>query len=215
MENIIWQIAITITSVIAALVTAVSTFFLWRVTRMLAVETKKMAESASQPHIVITLEPTDVSINHFNMVISNTGNATAYNIISDITPSINDKPIPFQNVSVLKPGDSIKSFFTSFFEIKNKEFKITTTWLKKPESKDRISNSYIFDIGSYTNLSVLGDMNPLLTVSKEIKKISENINKIVKSNKLQVNTYDKNDRIESDNNHRKVIEEYKKIKGDI
>ncbi|MEM8311266.1 hypothetical protein Q4R83_05705, partial [Morganella morganii] len=133
MENIIWQIAITITSVIAALVTAVSTFFLWRVTRMLAVETKKMAESASQPHIVITLEPTDVSINHFNMVISNTGNATAYNIISDITPSINDKPIPFQNVSVLKPGDSIKSFFTSFFEIKNKEFKITTTWLKKPE----------------------------------------------------------------------------------
>ncbi|AUR32496.1 hypothetical protein ABM031_00980 [Morganella morganii] len=215
MENIIWQIAITITSVIAALVTAVSTFFLWRVTRMLAVETKKMAESASQPHIVITLEPTDVSINHFNMVISNTGNATAYNIISDITPSINDKPIPFQNVSVLKPGDSIKSFFTSFFEIKNKEFKITTTWLKKPESKDRISNSYIFDIGSYTNLSVLGDMNPLLTVSKEIKKISENINKIVKSNKLQVNTYDKNDRIESDNNHRKMIEEYKKIKGDI
>lgn len=215
MENIIWQIAITITSVIAALVTAVSTFFLWRVTRMLAVETKKMAESASQPHIVITLEPTDVSVNHFNMVISNTGNATAYNIISDITPSINDKPIPFQNVSVLKPGDSIKSFFTSFFEIKNKEFKITTTWLKKPESKDRISNSYIFDIGSYTNLSVLGDMNPLLTVSKEIKKISENINKIVKSNKLQVNTYDKNDRIESDNNHRKMIEEYKKIKGDI
>ncbi|MGJ7057379.1 hypothetical protein [Morganella morganii] len=215
MENIIWQIAITITSVIAALVTAVSTFFLWRVTRMLAVETKKMAESASQPHIVITLEPTDVSINHFNMVISNTGNATAYNIISDITPSINDKPIPFQNVSVLKPGDSIKSFFTSFFEIKNKEFKITTTWLKKPESKDRISNSYIFDIGSYTNLSVLGDMNPLLTVSKKIKKISENINKIVKSNKLQVNTYDKNDRIESDNNHRKMIEEYKKIKGDI
>lgn len=212
MENIIWQIAITITSVIAALVTAVSTFFLWRVTRMLAVETKKMAESASQPHIVITLEPTDVSVNHFNMVISNTGNATAYNIISDITPSINDKPIPFQNVSVLKPGDSIKSFFTSFFEIKNKEFKITTTWLKKPESKDRISNSYIFDIGSYTNLSVLGDMNPLLTVSKEIKKISENINKIVKSNKLQVNTYDKNDRIESDNNHRKMIEEYKKNK---
>ncbi|MEM8311265.1 hypothetical protein Q4R83_05700, partial [Morganella morganii] len=64
-------------------------------------------------------------------------------------------------------------------------------------------------------LSVLGDMNPLLTVSKEIKKISENINKIVKSNKLQVNTYDKNDRIESDNNHRKMIEEYKKIKGDI
>lgn len=212
MENIIWQIAITITSVIAALVTAVSTFFLWRVTRMLAVETKKMAESASQPHIVITLEPTDVSVNHFNMVISNTGNATAYNIISDITPSINDKPIPFQNVSVLKPGDSIKSFFTSFFEIKNKEFKITTTWLKNPESKDRISNSYIFDIGSYTNLSVLGDMNPLLTVSKEIKKISENINKIVKNNKLQVNTYDKNDRIESDNNHRKMIEEYKKNK---
>ena len=42
---------------LGTLVTAVATLFLWRVTKLLAVETKRMAEASAQPHVVATLDP--------------------------------------------------------------------------------------------------------------------------------------------------------------
>lgn len=47
----------TLISALAALLTAVATFFLWRVTRLLADETKRMVDASVQPHVVVTLEP--------------------------------------------------------------------------------------------------------------------------------------------------------------
>ncbi|MTC42089.1 hypothetical protein [Providencia sp. wls1921] len=209
MESILLQVSSTITSVIAAIVTAISTFFLWRVTRVLARETKKMAEATSQPHIVITFEPTKVSINHFNIVISNTGNATAYNITAAIEPSINDRKIPFKSVSVLKPGDSISSFYTDFYQMNGKVFEILIEWTKSFESAEKMRNKYSYDIGSYTDFSTVGDLDPIGTISKSIKKISQDLNSVVNDGRININMYDENDRQLEQRKHNEWIAKMK------
>nr|WP_314264320.1 hypothetical protein [uncultured Moellerella sp.] len=194
MESILLQASSTITSVIAAIVTAVSTFCLWRVTRVLARETKKMAEATSQPHIVITFEPTKVSMNHFNIVISNTGNATAYNITVAIEPSINDRNIPFKSVSVLKPGDLISSYYTDFNQMNGKVFDISIEWTKTSDSIEKMMNRYSYDIGSYAEISTIGDLDPIGTISKNIKKISQDLNAVIDENRININIYDESNR---------------------
>ncbi len=68
------------TGALATVLTAVATYFLFRVTRVLAVETKRMAEASAQPHVVATLVPNRWSLNYFDLNVDNTGNATAYDI---------------------------------------------------------------------------------------------------------------------------------------
>ena len=79
---------IAVGGLLGSLVTAVATLFLWRVTKLLAVETKRMAEASAQPHVVATLDPNRWSMRHFDLKVDNTGNATAYDIKVDFTPPL-------------------------------------------------------------------------------------------------------------------------------
>lgn len=76
----------TLISAWAALLTAVATFFLWRVTRLLADETKRMVDASVQPHVVVTLEPNSWAAFYFDINIANTGNAPAYDIEIGFNP---------------------------------------------------------------------------------------------------------------------------------
>ncbi len=78
----------TLISAFAALLTAVATFFLWRVTRLLADETKKMVDGSVQPHVVVTLEPNSWAAFYFDINIANTGNAPAYDIEVEFNPPL-------------------------------------------------------------------------------------------------------------------------------
>ncbi|MGC2866238.1 hypothetical protein [Proteus vulgaris] len=205
MDSILLQVTLTITSVIAAIVTAISTFFLWRVTRILARETKKMAEATSQPHIVVTFEPAKTSINHFNIVISNTGNATAYNITTTIFPLINGKNIPFKSVSALKPGDSISSFYSNYSQIDRKVFEILIEWTKSFGSVEKMKNKYSYDIGSYTNFATIGDLDPINTISNNIKKISQKLDRVVNGDRININMFDENNRQSEREKHYKQV----------
>lgn len=91
----------TLISALAALLTAVATFFLWRVTRLLADETKRMVDASVQPHVVVTLEPNSWAAFYFDINIANTGNAPAYDIEVGFNPPLvnaehrKNKGIPF------------------------------------------------------------------------------------------------------------------------
>ena len=76
----------TLISALAALLTAVATFFLWRVTRLLADETKRMVDASVQPHVVVTLEPNSWAAFYFDINIANTGNAQPMILKSDLIP---------------------------------------------------------------------------------------------------------------------------------
>ncbi|WP_053059075.1 hypothetical protein [Croceicoccus naphthovorans] len=92
------------------LATALATFALWRVTRVLAVETKRMADAAMQPQVVATIVPNPWSTIHLDITVENTGNATAFDIEVGFDPPLSNgearegKSLPLQRISVLKPG---------------------------------------------------------------------------------------------------------------
>ena len=114
----------TLISALAALLTAVATFFLWRVTRLLADETKRMVDASVQPHVVVTLEPNSWAAFYFDINIANTGNAPAYDIEIGFNPPLVNAEhrknigIPFSKVSVLKNGHSLNSSLCNRLKIK-------------------------------------------------------------------------------------------------
>ncbi len=85
-----WQSLVLgiISGLLGTIATAVATFFLWRVTLVLARETARMAEASAQPHVVVTLRPNRWSPRHFDLLIDNTGNATAYDVKVSFNPSL-------------------------------------------------------------------------------------------------------------------------------
>ncbi|MEF9793102.1 hypothetical protein [Escherichia coli] len=116
----------TLISALAALLTAVATFFLWRVTRLLADETKRMVDASVQPHVVVTLEPNSWAAFYFDINIANTGNAPAYDIEIGFNPPLVNAEhrknigIPFSKVSVLKTAIRSTAVFVSMNRLKIK-----------------------------------------------------------------------------------------------
>src|SRR3546814_13300945 len=110
---------IAVGGVLGTIVTAVATFFLWRVTKTLAHETTRMAEAAAQPHVVVTLTPNRRSTRPFDIPIATTGNATAYDNSIAFDPQLEygaargDRvEIPSKNKRFLQPGNGmVRSLF--------------------------------------------------------------------------------------------------------
>ena len=133
----------TLISAWAALLTAVATFFLWRVTRLLADETKRMVDASVQPHVVVTLEPNSWAAFYFDINIANTGNAPAYDIEIGFNPPLvnaehrKNKGIPFSKVSVLKNGHSLNSSLCKYEQIKDQVYSVSISWSKQPGSTER------------------------------------------------------------------------------
>lgn len=120
---------------LGTLVTAVATLFLWRVTKLLAVETKRMAEASAQPHVVATLDPNRWSMRHFDLKVDNTGNATAYDIKVDFTPPLingegraGGMAVPFENISLLKPGQGVSSYLAEYPLVRKQVYSVRVSW---------------------------------------------------------------------------------------
>jgi hypothetical protein len=171
------QLTLAIIGILGTVVTAVATIFLWRVTKVLAVETTRMAEASAQPHVVATLAPNRWSINHFDLHIDNTGNATAYDIHTSFDPPLengearNEREIPFQRVSVLKPGQGLTSFLSEYAHLKGKKYQVTVSW-QNPQKADRETHTYSLDMADNDGISRLGD-DPMVQLANQIKKIQE------------------------------------------
>lgn len=191
----------SIVTAIAAILTAVATFFLWRVTKLLAAETKRMVDASVQPHVVVTLEPNMWAAFHFDINISNVGNAAAYDIeINFDPPLINAKhrkqrAIPFNKVSVLKNGQSLISNICEYEQLKDKVFKVTVSWTKKVGDSSRQVHEYNYDMSSFDGVSYLGARNPLTQIAEQIKKIREDWQYIASGGKrLKTDVYTEDDR---------------------
>ncbi|MGH1476844.1 hypothetical protein [Yersinia proxima] len=205
-------------SALAAIVTAIATYFLWRVTNVLAIETKRMSDASSQPHIVTTFDSNIWSMRHFDINIENTGNATAYNISVDIKKeSINsdnselvDFPSKIKRIDVLKPGTKISSYQCEYDELRNSILHLSIMWNKIPNSNNFEKNSYSINIDNIANQAKVGD-DPLVLIGNEIKKIREDIGRLTSSNRrLEINTYSAEDRNQEFVAHKKAIDEAKK-----
>lgn len=154
-------------SLIGTAVTAVATIFLWLVTRTLAQETRRMAELSSQPHVVATVEPNRWSMGFADIHVENTGNATAYGIHIAFDPPVEPSGeggtvTPLQRVSVLKPGQSIKSFLSDFTPLNGKSYFVTVSWGRTATATKRESHTYTIDMADLEGIYTLGASDPLV-----------------------------------------------------
>ncbi|TCV91721.1 hypothetical protein [Biostraticola tofi] len=213
-------------SAFAALLTAVATFFLWRVTRLLADETKRMVDASAQPHVVVTLEPNPWVAFYFDINIANTGNAPAYNIeVLFDPPLVNaehriNRDIPFSNVSVLKNGHSLNSSLCKYEQIKDQVYLVSISWSKHPGSSEREKNEYSYDMASFEGVSYLGARNPMTQIAEQMKKLREDWRPVSQGNKkIKSDVYSQDDRNEdlrlSEERYREFLREREQKKGNI
>lgn len=198
--------------VLSALATAVATVFLWRVTKTLAVETRRMAEAAAQPHVVATLEPNRWSINHFDLHVDNTGNATAYGIKVAFDPPLSNGeargaavPIPFQEISVLKPGQGLCSHLAEYAHLQGQEYRVQITWKRNATAKEPEGNAYTLRMSDHEGVSQLGS-DPLVSIARHIQKIAESWTSVARGQqRTKVDIYSGADRLHEERRRRRLL----------
>lgn len=192
--------AIALGGVLGTAVTAIATIFLWRVTQVLARETRRMVDAASQPHVVATIDPNQWSIRHADLKVDNTGNATAYDIQIAFAPPIEQGPdepgVPLQQVSVLKPGQGVSSYLSEFEPLLGRTFTITVSWRRDPSKPEREVNSYSLDLRYLENISTLGSSSPLIQIAEQVQKIQENWASVARGHqKIRADIFTSGDRL--------------------
>lgn len=187
---------------LAAIVTAVATYFLWRVTAVLAIETRRMVDASSQPHVVATLEPSRVSMLHFDLQVANTGSGTAYDVQIEFDPPVpqagmrEERSVPLRNISVLKPGQNIASFICEFKTVKGLQFRVRTSWRRDPGKPSREVNTYSLDMSYLEGISRLGGADALTEIADQVKKIREDWQGVARgSHRIKVDGYSSMDRL--------------------
>lgn len=136
--------------VAVALVTALATLALWRVTRVLAVETSALAKMTSRPFVVGALESSGASATALNLTLRNTGNATAFDIKLEMSPALpkpnGDKPeddtLTTHEISLLPPEQALHIQGVMGPEVHDKVFAVTVSWAGIPGASDRETLSY-------------------------------------------------------------------------
>lgn len=194
---------ISIGGLLGTVVTAIATIFLWRVTQILAKETKRMADASAQPHVVATLTPNKWSMRHFDLHIDNTGNATAYDITVAFDPPLENgdgrtrlENVPLQNVSVLKPGQGLSSYLAEYTLLEGNVYRVSISWKRNAADLDRQSNAYTINMADGHNVTRLGEEDPLILIANSVKKIREDWEQVARGNKrTKVDAFSSLDRL--------------------
>ena len=138
--------------VLAAFVTALATLALWRVTKVLARETSTLARMTSQPFVVCSLESSIANPRALDLVIRNTGNATAFDIEFRVSPALpnpdgsepEDASGADYKVSLLLPEQRLPIHGVLVHNVSNNSYTASGSWAKRPASPDRESIAYQF-----------------------------------------------------------------------
>ena len=195
----------SLATLLATFVVAFATYALVRITRTLASETRRMADESARPHIVATIEPSQWSLIHSDLVIQNTGKATAYDVRVGFAPELRrhsehagakDEPMPFESISVLKPDTKFSSFIGTtkpFFEI---DYEVCISWKRDARSSEREENIYTFSMKAMKGMTRLGAATPLTQIAEEIKHIREDWRWVASgSHRTKVDAYTSSDRM--------------------
>jgi hypothetical protein len=174
--------ALTIAQLFAAIVTALATFALWRVTKVLAVETKTLAAMTSHPFVVGAFETSAADSGAFDVVVRNTGNSAAFDIKLAFTPALPNNVQQEQaevsdetsfEVSILIPGQRLPLFAVMYRDAPETKFKISVSWSSTPSSKEREQIIYETRISTAINLG--WNVKGTHEIANELKIIREHL----------------------------------------
>lgn len=192
----------TFGTLFGTLATAMATFALWRVTGVLAVQTKRMADASAQPQVVANIVPNLWSTIHLDINVENTGNATAFDIEISFDPPLengearsSEIPIPFQRISLLKPGQSMTSYLSDVGDYLEKSFEVQISWKLNPDNKQRDCLSYWLNMSDYKGVSYLGSRDPNVQIAEQMKKLREDWKSVASgSKKVRADVFTSEDR---------------------
>lgn len=183
------------------MVTAIATVFLWRVTRTLAVETKRMAQASAQPQVVAHIEPNKWAMHHADLTVANTGNATAFDIRISFYPPLErdekrkDRPMPHQRISVLKPGQQLGSHLGAFAPILKQVYRVDISWRRDPHDDSREALTYTLDMNDIEGSSRLGAADAMTQMAEQMKRLREDWQWVARGTKsLSVDVFTSADR---------------------
>lgn len=178
------QEILTWAQVASAALTALATIALFAVTWVLARETRRMAQSNSQPHVVATLEPSRWAINHLDLRIANTGTATAYGVELAFEPPLpreRDDPEaarPLSKMSVLRPGQAIAAYVGEFALLKDAgPYVVAVKWRRGSAGGRQEANTYAISLADYDGYGTLGASDPLVQIAQDIRHIKEDLHR--------------------------------------
>jgi hypothetical protein len=147
-ENIL-----TVAQLAAAFITALATIALWRVTRVLAVETSELAKMTSRPFVICGIESSLADPTALNLVIRNTGNAAAFDIKTKVKPplpqadgtTLEGETETLVDVSYLPPGQILSRQGVMSRDIYDVKYNVEISWSSSPRSTERENLNYIFE----------------------------------------------------------------------
>lgn len=145
--------ALVFAQLVAAFVTAIATIALWRVTRVLAVETKTLAAMTSRPFVVCSLESSPASVIALNLTLRNTGNATAFDVKLELSPALEkpdgsppeDPTMTTWEISLLPPDQALTTQGVLGPKVHDTVFSANVSWASLPGASVRESLSYKFE----------------------------------------------------------------------
>lgn len=179
----------------ATVVLAFLTWALWK-------EAKKSREQELEPNIVVSIEPASISTFHAMLVIENVGKGVAYNVKihdknnSKVTTNNGDYYIneyPFMSSSIIKPGQKIEHLLTSFDNLKDvsMNFEISSENI----NAKKFINSNCFE-ANFLYGRITFEIKSLDNVARSLEEISRSLISVIKGNyRLEVNSFDKEDRL--------------------
>lgn len=185
-------------------VTALATIGLLAATVVLALLTLNLARASSQGQIVVSIGPSRWSHMHLEYAVSNIGSGPAFDVEISIDPPLfafreeaQQKALPFNNMSVVKPQTTLTSFMGEWREYMDDDFTVTTSWSSRPKGRKRQSLTYKMDLRHLHNVNTLGNGNgdPIIAIAQDIRKLREGITPGLSGRKkLKFDIYDSNDR---------------------
>jgi hypothetical protein len=211
-------------TLVAAVVTAIATALLWRVTGVLARETTRLADATGQPQIVAVIRANQWTLMYADLIVTNSGNASAFDIEVAFDPPLRSghegeetHDLPLKHLSILRPGESLSSDIGQSYPLLEQRCKVTTSWLRRPDSILRESLTYDFCYGDIRGSSQLGAADPLVQIADQIKHIREDWRNVASGQRrLKADAYSGSDRVQEgkqrDRNRKLMIGEMEKQK---
>ena len=179
----------------------VATIVLAWFTFVLARATRRLAHASSRPLVSATIQPNLWSMMHCDFVVENSGNAPAYDVSVAITPEPKQAEArgksepPLRSISILRPGQEMKSFFADMRDVLDREFEIEVSWKRDPKHHMRESVIYCHRLPE--GISRLGAWSPEIEIAESLKHLREDWQQFARGQrKLKIDSYDKSDREE-------------------
>ena len=200
----------TVTAALGTLVTALATIALWRATGVLAKETSRMADATGQPQIVATIRGNKWTMMYADLVVTNSGNASAFSIQIAFEPALEiqsddgskEREVPFQNITIMRPGEIFSSDIGKAFPMLEKNYRVTTSWLRHPDAENRESLSYDLSFGDFKGVRRIGAGDPLVQIADEVKHIRDDWRQITSGNRsIKTDVFTTLDRLRTQRDH--------------